>query len=104
METRNQEKQASDDLWGDIAAAYTDGRIVGDSLVECFRPEGIEHLSGLPDYMGLIAEAINEHKNDANRSACLHGTFSSFVRELIRLNRANYKQDQELKKLKSEIL
>jgi hypothetical protein len=87
----------------ELAHAYTDGRIVGDALVQCFRPEGLEHIEGLPDYMGMIADAINQQPDDRTGSACLHGVVSSFVKELIYLNKKAFNQAAELRHLKGEI-
>lgn len=87
----------------DLAEAYTDGRIVGDQLVACLRPEGLEHINGLPDFMGAVANAINQQPNDRTGSACMHGIVNSFVRELIHLNRKAYNQERELRVLKDEL-
>jgi hypothetical protein len=87
----------------ELAHAYTEGRITGDALVQCFRPEGLEHVSGLPDYMGAIADAINQQPDDRTGSACLHGIMSSFVKELIYLNKKSWDQGKELRHLKGEI-
>ena len=83
-----------------LISAYTSGRAVGDSLVECFRPEGLEHLTGLPDSMGLIADTINQQPDDAAGSACMHGIVNSFVRELIRLNKLAHEQEGEIARLR----
>ena len=86
-----------------LISAYTSGRAVGDSLVECFRPEGLEHLTGLPDSMGLIADTINQQPDNETGSACLYGVVNSFTRELIRLNKLAHEQEGEIARLKGEV-
>jgi len=86
-----------------LSRAYMDGRAAGDALVECYRPEGLEHLTGLPDSMGLIADAINQQEDDAAGSACFYGVVNSFTRELIRLNKLAFEQEREIARLRGEV-
>jgi len=86
-----------------LSRAYMDGRATGDALVECYRPEGLEHLTGLPDSMGLIADAINQQQDDATGSACLYGVVNAFTRELIRLNKLAFEQEREIARLRGEV-
>ena len=96
-------RQVNPETEARLASAYVDGRAACDALVQCYRPEGVEHLTGLPDSMGLIAEAINQQQDDATGSACLYGVVNSFTRELIRLNKLAHQQEGEIARLRGEV-
>mgnify|MGYP003565205242 FL=1 len=88
IDKEQQADHASQERQYELLTAYTEGKHVGQELLELYRPENVPKLSQAPDYMRTVSELINRQPCDRTGTAALHGFMSAFVTEVLVLHQA----------------
>ena len=88
IDKEQQADHASQERQYELLTSYTEGKHVGQELLECYRPENVPKLSHAPDYMRMVSELINRQPCDRTGTAALHGFMSAFVTEVLVMHKA----------------
>ena len=88
IDKEQQADHASQERQYELLTSFSDGKHVGQELLELYRPENVPKLSHAPDYMRTVSELINRQPCDRTGTAALHGFMSAFVTEVLVMHQA----------------